>query len=32
VADAGRRAVDSRVFRDVLLKSLYKKAEGPAHT
>ena len=32
VADAGRRAVDSRVFRDVLLKSRYKKAEGPAHT
>lgn len=32
VAEAGRRAVDSRVFRDLLLKSLYKKAQGPSHT
>jgi geranylgeranyl reductase family protein len=32
VAEVGRRAVDSRTFRDVLLKSLYKKAEGPSHT
>ncbi|MUL79208.1 NAD(P)/FAD-dependent oxidoreductase [Mycolicibacterium sp. CBMA 226] len=32
VAEAGRRALDSRAFRDVLLKSFYKKAEGPSHT
>lgn len=32
VAEAGRRAVDSRAFRDLLLKSLYKRAQGPSHT
>ncbi|BBX83295.1 NAD(P)/FAD-dependent oxidoreductase [Mycolicibacterium aubagnense] len=32
VAEAGRRAVDSRAFRDLLLKSLYKKAQSPSHT
>ncbi|MBN9633639.1 MAG: NAD(P)/FAD-dependent oxidoreductase, partial [Actinobacteria bacterium] len=32
VAEAGRRALDSRAFRDVLLKSLYRKAQGPSHT
>ncbi|MDR3664723.1 MAG: geranylgeranyl reductase family protein [Mycobacterium sp.] len=32
VAEAGRKALDNRTFRDLLLKSLYKKAQGPAHT
>jgi len=32
VADAGLKALDNHVFRDLLLRSLYKKAQSPAHT
>jgi hypothetical protein len=32
VAGAGLKALDNRAFRDLLLKSLYKKAQGPSHT
>ncbi|MHA3022789.1 NAD(P)/FAD-dependent oxidoreductase [Mycobacterium sp. BMJ-28] len=31
VADAGIKLIDNAAFRDRLLRSLYKKAQGPAH-
>ena len=31
VAGAGIRAIDNARFRDMLLKSMYRKAEGPLH-
>ncbi|OBJ71431.1 NAD(P)/FAD-dependent oxidoreductase [Mycobacterium sp. 1274756.6] len=32
VADAGVRLIDNAAFRDRVLKALYKKAQGPAHS
>lgn len=32
VAGAGLKALDNHTFRDLLLKSLYKKAQSPTHT
>lgn len=32
VAEAGLKALDNHSFRDLLLKSLYKKAQSPQHT
>jgi hypothetical protein len=31
VANAGIKMIDNARFRDFLLKSLYKKAQGPQH-
>jgi flavin-dependent dehydrogenase len=32
IAGAGLKALDNHTFRDMLLKSLYKKAQSPSHT
>ncbi|GAA2558566.1 geranylgeranyl reductase family protein [Mycolicibacterium diernhoferi] len=32
IASAGLKALDNRTFRDLLLKSMYKKAQSPQHT
>lgn len=32
IADAGVRLIDNAAFRDRMLKALYKKAQGPAHS
>ena len=32
VANAGIKLIDNARFRDVMLKALYKKAQGPQHS
>jgi hypothetical protein len=32
LAGAGVKLIDNAAFRDRMLKSLYKKAQGPQHT